>query len=132
MNSSLLNLESNSQNQISSLKLTSKTFKDFSKLLNNFSLSLEEVKKKKLKEKEKKSQVFKRGRKMVTEYNINNRSKTIESHLMKFKNKIINIDGKKNIAKINKKPNLLGHKLGNKTMSSFRNIKEIEKKIKTY
>ena len=127
LNSSLLKLESNSQNQISSLKLTSKTFKDFSKLLNNFSLSLEEVKKKKLKEKEKKSQVFKRGRKMVTEYNINNRSKTIESHLMKFKSKIINIDGKKNIAKINKKPNLLGHKLGNKTMSSFRNIKEIEK-----
>ena len=131
LNSSLLKLESNSQNQISSLKLTSKTFKDFSKLLNNFSLSLEEVKKKKLKEKEKKSQVFKRGRKMVTEYNINNRSKTIESHLMKFKSKIINIDGKKNIAKINKKPNLLGHKLGNKTMSSFRNINEIEKEPET-
>lgn len=131
LNSQLLKLETNSLNQIASLKMTTKTFKEFSKIISNFSLNVEEVKKKKLKEKEKKSQAFKRGRKMITEYNINNRSKTIESHLLKFKNKIINIDGKKNIAKINKKPNMLGHKLGNKTMSSFRNINEIEKEQET-
>ena len=131
LNSQLLKLETNSLNQIASLKMTTKTFKEFSKIISNFSLNVEEVKKKKLKEKEKKSQAFKRGRKMITEYNINNRSKTIESQLLKFKNKIINIDGKKNIAKINKKPNMLGHKLGNKTMSSFRNINEIEKEQET-
>ena len=100
LNSQLLKLETNSLNQIAALKMTTKTFKEFSKIISNFSLNVEEVKKKKLKEKEKKSQAFKRGRKMITEYNINNRSKTIESHLLKFKNKIINIDGKKILQKL--------------------------------
>ena len=127
LNTSLLKLELNSANQIASLKITSKSFNDFSKLLNNLSSRVEEVKKKKFKEKDRKAQVFKRGRKIVTEYNLNKRSKTIESHLMKFQNRVINIDGKKNISKINKKPNIIGHKSGNKTISSFRNINEIEK-----
>ena len=62
----------------------------------------------------------------MTETNLNTRSRTIESTLNNFKNRAINIDGKKNLLKINKKPNLIGHKQGNRTMSSFRNIKEIE------
>ena len=130
LNIPLLKLESNSSNQISSLKNTNKSFSDYSKLINNLCKNVDEVKKKKIskdKEKERKAQAFKRGRKMITEINFNNRSKTLESHLNHFKNKIINIDGKKNISKINKKPDIIGHKQGNKTMSSFRNINEIEK-----
>ena len=130
LNIPLLKLESNSSNQISSLKITNKSFSDYSKLINNLCKNVDEVKKKKIskdKEKERKAQAFKRGRKMITEINFNNRSKTLESHLNHFKNKIINIDGKKNISKINKKPDIIGHKQGNKTMSSFRNINEIEK-----
>ena len=126
LNASLLKLESNSNNHIESLKLSSKSFKEFSKLINNINIKIEETKKKKFKEREKKAQVFKKGRKIVTEYNFNNRSKTIESNLIKFRNKMINIDGKKNISKLNKKHNMIGHKLGNKTMLSFRNINEIE------
>ena len=126
LNASLLKLESNSNNHIESLKLSSKSFKEFSKLINNINIKIEETKKKKFKEREKKAQVFKKGRKIVTEYNFNNRSKTIESNLIKFRNKMINIDGKKNISKLNKKHNIIGHKLGNKTMLSFRNINEIE------
>ena len=128
LNASLVKLETNSENQISSLKNTSKYFNEFSKLLSNLSKNVEESKKKKLKEKEKekKTQAFKRGRKIVTETNLNTRSRTIESTLNNFKNRAINIDGKKNLLKINKKPNLIGHKQGNRTMSSFRNIKEIE------
>ena len=124
LNASLVKLETNSENQISSLKNTSKYFNEFSKLLSNLSKNVEESKKKKLKEK--KTQAFKRGRKIVTETNLNTRSRTIESTLNNFKNRAINIDGKKNLLKINKKPNLIGHKQGNRTMSSFRNIKEIE------
>lgn len=131
LNSSLLKLESNSENQMASLKITSKNFNDFSKLINNICKNVEESKKKKNKEKEKekKSQAFKRGRKMVTEYNLNPRSKTIESNsnLMKFKNKVINIDGKKNISKLNRKQNIFGHQQGNRTMSSFHNINENDK-----
>ena len=129
LNQSLLKLESNCIEQMSSLKLTLKNFNEFSKLLSTFSMNTDDVKKKKLKEKEKerKTHAFKRGRKLVTESNINNRSKTIENNLMKFKNKLINIDGKKNISKLNKKPIITGHKSGNRTMSSFRNINEIEK-----
>ena len=130
LNIPLLKLESNSSNQISSLKITNKSFSDYSKLINNLCKNVDEVKKKKIskdKEKERKAQAFKRGRKMITEINFNNRSKTLESHLNHFKNKIINIDGKKNISKVNKKPDIIGHKQGNKTMSSFRNINEIEK-----
>ena len=130
LNIPLLKLESNSSNQISSLRITNKSFSDYSKLINNLCKNVDEVKKKKIskdKEKERKAQAFKRGRKMITEINFNNRSKTLESHLNHFKNKIINIDGKKNISKINKKPDIIGHKQGNKTMSSFRNINEIEK-----
>ena len=97
LNASLLKLESNSNNHIESLKLSSKSFKEFSKLINNINIKIEETKKKKFKEREKKAQVFKKGRKIVTEYNFNNRSKTIESNLIKFRNKMINIDGKKNI-----------------------------------
>ena len=128
LNASLVKLETNSENQISSLKNTSKYFNEFSKLLSNLSKNVEESKKKKLKEKEKekKTQAFKRVRKIVTETNLNTRSRTIESTLNNFKNRAINIDGKKNLLKINKKPNLIGHKQGNRTMSSFRNIKEIE------
>ena len=128
LNASLVKLETNSENQISSLKNTSKYFNEFSKLLSNLSKNVEESKKKKLKEKEKekKTQAFKRGRKIVTETNLNTRSRTIESTLNNFKNRAINIDGKKNLLKMNKKPNLIGHKQGNRTMSSFRNIKEIE------
>ena len=128
LNASLVKLETNSEIQISSLKNTSKYFNEFSKLLSNLSKNVEESKKKKLKEKEKekKTQAFKRGRKIVTETNLNTRSRTIESTLNNFKNRAINIDGKKNLLKINKKPNLIGHKQGNRTMSSFRNIKEIE------
>ena len=128
LNTSLLKLESNHEVQISSLKNTSKNFNEFSKILNNLTKNVEEMKKKKLKEKEKdkKAQVFKRGRKIVTETNLNARSKTIELTLNNFKNRTINIDGKKNLLKINKKPNLNGHKQGNRTMSSFRNINEIE------
>jgi len=131
LNSSLLKLESNSENQMASLKITSKNFNDFSKLINNICKNVEESKKKKNKEKEKekKSQAFKRGRKMVTEYNLNPRGKTIESNsnLMKFKNKVINIDGKKNISKLNRKQNIFGHQQGNRTMSSFHNIYENDK-----
>ena len=131
LNSSLLKLESNSENQMASLKITSKNFNDFSKLINNICKNVEESKKKKNKEKEKekKSQAFKRGRKMVTEYNLNPRSKTIESYsnLMKFKNKVINIDGKKNISKLNRKQNIFGHQQGNRTMSSFHNMNENDK-----
>ena len=128
LNSSLIKLESNSEEQISSLKNTSKNFNEFSKIINNLTKNVEEVKKKKLKEKEKdkKTQAFKRGRKIVTETNLNARSKTIETTLNNFKNRTINIDGKKTLAKLNKKPNIIGHKLGNRTMSSFRNINEIE------
>jgi len=124
----LIKLESNSEEQISSLKNTSKNFNEFSKIINNLTKNVEEVKKKKLKEKEKdkKTQAFKRGRKIVTETNLNARSKTIETTLNNFKNRTINIDGKKTLAKLNKKPNIIGHKLGNRTMSSFRNINEIE------
>ena len=131
LNSSLLKLESNSENQMASLKITSKNFNDFSKLINNICKNVEESKKKKNKEKEKekKSQAFKRGRKMVTEYNLNPRSKTIESNsnLMKFKNKVINIDGKKGVSKLNRKQNIFGHQQGNRTMSSFHNINENDK-----
>ena len=124
----MIKLESNSEEQISSLKNTSKNFNEFSKIINNLTKNVEEVKKKKLKEKEKdkKTQAFKRGRKIVTETNLNARSKTIETTLNNFKNRTINIDGKKTLAKLNKKPNIIGHKLGNRTMSSFRNINEIE------
>ena len=130
LNSSLLKLESNSVDQMTSLKISNKSFNEFSKIINNLCKNVEEMKKKKSKEKEKerKTQVFKRGRKMVTESNLNtNRSKTIESNLMKFKNKVINIDGKKNMSNLNKKNIIIGHKTGNRTMSSFRNINEIEK-----
>ena len=129
LNTSLLKLESNSDEQISSLKNVSKNFNEFSKIINSLTKNVEDVKKKKLKEKEKdkKAQAFKRGRKIVTETNLNARSRTIESTLNNFKNRTINIDGKKALAKINKKQNLFGHKLGNRTtMSSFRNINEIE------
>ena len=129
LNTSLLKLESNSDEQISSLKNVSKNFNEFSKIINSLTKNVEDVKKKKLKEKEKdkKAQAFKRGRKIVTEANLNARSRTIESTLNNFKNRTINIDGKKALAKINKKQNLFGHKLGNRTtMSSFRNINEIE------
>ena len=128
LNTSLLKLESNHEVQIASLRNTSKNFNEFSKILNNLTKNVEEMKKKKLKEKEKdkKAQVFKRGRKIVTETNLNARSKTIELTLNNFKNRTINIDGKKNLLKINKKSNLNGHKQGNRTMSSFRNINEIE------
>ena len=129
LNTSLLKLESNSEEQISSLKNVSKNFNEFSKIINSLTKNVEDVKKKKLKEKEKdkKAQAFKRGRKIVTEANLNARSRTIESTLNYFKNRTINIDGKKALAKINKKQNLFGHKLGNRTtMSSFRNINEIE------
>ena len=129
LNTSLLKLESNSEEQISSLKNVSKNFNEFSKIINSLTKNVEDVKKKKLKEKEKdkKAQAFKRGRKIVTEANLNARSRTIESTLNNFKNRTINIDGKKALAKINKKQNLFGHKLGNRTtMSSFRNINEIE------
>ena len=137
LNSSLLKLESNTENHMASLKITSKNFNDFSKIINNICKNVEESKKKKNKEKEKekdkKSQAFKRERKMVTEINLNPRSKTIESNsnLMKFKNKVINIDGKKNISKLNKKPNIIGHQQGNRTMSSFHNINEIDKEQET-
>ena len=127
LNVSLLKLESNAINHLESLKISSKSFKEFSKLLNNININIGETKKKKFKEREKKAQIFKKGRKMITEYNFNSRSKTIEANLMTFKNKVINIDGKKNISKLNKKQNIMGHKLGNKTMLSFRNINEIEK-----
>ena len=127
LNVSLLKLESNAINHLESLKISSKSFKEFSKLLNNININIVETKKKKFKEREKKAQIFKKGRKMITEYNFNSRSKTIEANLMTFKNKVINIDGKKNISKLNKKQNIMGHKLGNKTMLSFRNINEIEK-----
>ena len=127
LNVSLLKLESNAINHLESLKLSSKSFKEFSKLLNNININIGETKKKKFKEREKKAQIFKKGRKMITEYNFNSRSKTNEANLMTFKNKVINIDGKKNISKLNKKQNIMGHKLGNKTMLSFRNINEIEK-----
>ena len=130
LNSSLLKLESNSVDQMTSLKISNKSFNEFSKIINNLCKNVEEMKKKKSKEKEKerKTQVFKRGRKMVTESNLNtNRSKTIESNLMKFKNKVINIDGKKNMSNLNKKNIIIRHKTGNRTMSSFRNINEIEK-----
>ena len=127
LNASLLKLESNAINHLESLKISSKSFKEFSKLLNNININIVETKKKKFKEREKKAQIFKKGRKMITEYNFNSRSKTIEANLMTFKNKVINIDGKKNISKLNKKQNIMGHKLGNKTMLSFRNINEIEK-----
>ena len=129
LNTSLLKLESNSDEQISSLKNVSKNFNEFSKIINSLTKNVEDVKKKKLKEKEKdkKAQAFKRGRKIVTEANLNARSRTIESTLNNFKNRTINIDGKKALTKINKKQNLFGHKLGNRTtMSSFRNINEIE------
>ena len=94
LNIPLLKLESNSSNQISSLKITNKSFSDYSKLINNLCKNVDEVKKKKIskdKEKERKAQAFKRGRKMITEINFNNRSKTLESHLNRFKNKIITI-----------------------------------------
>ena len=60
LNASLVKLETNSENQISSLKNTSKYFNEFSKLLSNLSKNVEESKKKKLKEKEKekKTQAF--------------------------------------------------------------------------
>ena len=56
LNASLVKLETNSENQISSLKNTSKYFNEFSKLLSNLSKNVEESKKKKprlLKEDEK-------------------------------------------------------------------------------
>ena len=97
--------------------------------MNNLCKNVEETKKKKMKDKEKerKTQIFKRGRKMVTENNLNSRSRTIESNLLKFRNREINIDGKKNTSKMIKKPNINTHKHGNKTLSSFRNINEVEK-----
>ena len=128
LNASLVKLELNSEEQICSLKDTSKNFNEFSKIINTMTKNVEESKKKKLKEKEKdkKTQVFKKGRKIVTETNLNTRSRTIESTLNNYKNRTINIDGKKTLSKINKKLNLIGHKLGNRTMSSFRNINETQ------
>ena len=82
LNVSLLKLESNAINHLESLKLSSKSFKEFSKLLNNININIVETKKKKFKEREKKAQIFKKGRKMITEYNFNSRSKTIEANLI--------------------------------------------------
>ena len=133
LNVPLLKLETNSSSQLASLKITNKSYNEFLKLINNLNKNFEETKKKKLKDKEKerKSQYFKRGRKMVTENNLSSRSKTIESNLMKFRNRIINIDGKKNTSKMKKNSNINFHKEGNRTMSSFRNINEIEKDKET-
>ena len=87
LNVPLLKLETNSSSQLASLKITNKSYNVFLKLINNLNKNFEETKKKKLKDKEKerKSQYFKRGRKMVTENNLSSRSKTIESNLMKFR-----------------------------------------------
>ena len=135
LNNSLLKLESNSINHISSLKVSSKSFNDFSKLINNLIKNVEETKKKK--DKGKKSQIMKKNRKSTTEQqHLKTRSRTIESNLNKFKNKLAlgNIaNNKKTNNNMNniKKGNLNTKNLGKRTYTTFRlNEDERTKKLK--
>ena len=135
LNNSLLKLESNSINHISSLKASSKSFNDFSKLINNLIKNVEETKKKK--DKGKKSQIIKKNRKSTTEQqHLKTRSRTIESNLNKFKNKLAlgNIaNNKKTNNNMNniKKGNLNTKNLGKRTYTTFRlNEDERTKKLK--
>ena len=119
-----MKLETNSSNQINTLKNTSKNFSDFSKLIANLIKNVEESKKKK--DKIKKSQILKRGKKVGTEpHHLKSRSKTIESNLIKFKSKAVFgiIENNKKInnnLKTNLKENLNVKKLGNRTLTNFR------------
>ena len=124
LNNSLLKLETNSSNQINTLKNTSKNFSDFSKLIANLIKNVEESKKKK--DKSKKSQILKRVRKVGTEpHHLKSRSRTIESNLINFKSKAVfeMIENNKKInnnLKTNIKRNLNVKKLGNRTLTNFR------------
>ena len=128
LNNSLLKLESNTANHISSLKATSKSFDDLKKIINNLIKNVEETKKKKDKDKmdkNKKSQIFKKSRNVVTEHHLKSRSRTIESNLLKFKNKLAlgnNDNNKKNNnnTKNIKKFNLGTKKIFNRTYTYFR------------
>ena len=130
LNNSLLKLESNSANHISSLKTSSKSCNDFTKLVNTLIKKVEEAKKKK--EKEKKVKSFKNSRKNATEHHLKSRSRTIESNLLKFKSKNVFgiLDNKKNNnLKSIKKINLNTKKLAHRTMTNFRLIEENKENI---
>ena len=122
LNNSLLKLESNSKDHISSLKTSSKSFNDFSKIINNLIKSVEDAKKKK--DKEKKGQIIKKSRKPAKESH-HIRSRTIESNMLKFKSKLAlgNLDNNKktnNNLKNIKKINVKMKNLGNRTFTTFR------------
>ena len=105
LDNSLLKLESNTSNYMTSLKTSSKSLNDYSKIINNLIKNVEENKKKKTKDK--KPQVFKRGiMKTLTQQNLLTRSRTIESNLNQFKSKGVlgTINNKK--SNINKNNNL--------------------------
>ena len=123
----LLKLESNSSNHMTSLKTSSKSFNEYSKLINNLVKNVEENKKKKIKDK--KPQPFRRrSKKTLTQQHLKSRSRTIECNLIKFRSKaVLGIvdNNKKNINKNNnlkivKKVNANMINNANKTMNNFR------------
>ncbi len=121
LNNPLIKLESNSSNHLTSLKNSSKSFNEFSKIINDLIKNVEETKQKKMKEKS--SRFQRTERKTLT---INSRSKTI-SNIIKFRSKatltIVGNNKKKinnNNTKVFRKMNTNIHKLGNKTMTTFR------------
>ena len=136
LNNSILKLETNSTNHISTLEKATESFKNFTNLINNLTKKVEEAKKKKEKEKEKekKPQGIKKVRKIATEQNLKKRSRTIESNLIKFRSKAVFgiIESSKknnNILKTNVKTNMAVKKMGNRTLTNFRlNENRIENK----
>ncbi len=105
LDNSLFKLESNSSNYMTSLKTSSKSLNDYSKLINNLIKNVEENKKKKTKDK--KPQILKRGiMKTLTQQNLLTRNRIIDSNLNQFRSKaeLGTINNKK--SNINKNNNL--------------------------
>ena len=128
LNNSLLKLELNSKNHISSIDASNKIYKDFRKEINNLNKSLEEAKKKK--DKGKKNQIIKKSKKPAEESH-HIRSGKNESNKLNFKSKLAlgNLDNNKktnNNFKNTKKVNLNMKNLGNRTYTNFR-LNEDEK-----
>lgn len=119
LNISLMKLEKNNLEHISSINTISKSFENFSKYIDNLTKQVDEFKKQKLK----KAQIAKKGKKI-------SRSNTSESNLIKFKRKtalgiVDNIKKNNNNIKRNINANL-NKKLGNRTLTNFRLIGEIK------
>ncbi len=121
----LLKLESNSSNHMTSLKTSSKSFNEYSKLINNLVKSVEENKKKKIEDK--KPQPL-RSKKTLTQQHLKSRSRTMESNLIKFRNKAVlgiidnnkKMINKNNNLKIVKKVHANMINFANRTMNNYR------------